>query len=110
MPAVGSGLSRIHNAEPGNMVPRVLASLERLGVAVPQAVPFALTEEFRGYPQKKQRWNAFVGRLYPASDSPSLEEGGVLLRAFLLPCILSAPAAESTARHWTPSLYWSKQQ
>jgi predicted nucleotidyltransferase component of viral defense system len=88
----------------------ILASFERRGLAIPQDVPFALTEEFLGDPQKKQQWNAFVSRLYPGSDSTSLEEVGALLRVFLLPCILSAPAAESTARHWTPSLHWSEQQ
>jgi predicted nucleotidyltransferase component of viral defense system len=85
-------------------------SFERRGVGIPQDVPFALTEEFLGDPQKTRQWNAFVSRLYPGSASPSLEEVGVLLRAFLLPCILSVSAAESAARYWTPSLHWSEQQ
>ena len=88
----------------------ILASFERRGLAIPSDVPFALTEEFLGDPQKKQQWNAFVSRLYPGSDSTSLEEVGALLRAFVLPCILPAPTANSTARHWTPSLHWSEQQ
>jgi hypothetical protein len=86
----------------------ILASFERRGLAIPQDVPFALTEEFLGNPQKKQQWNAFVSRLYPGSESSSLEEVGALLRAFLLPCILSAPEANSTALHWAPSLHWSE--
>jgi hypothetical protein len=77
---------------------------------MPQDVPFALTDEFLGDSQKTQQWKAFVSRLYPGSDSPSLEEVGVLLRSFLLPCILSVSAAESTAHNWTPSLHWSEQQ
>jgi hypothetical protein len=88
----------------------IRASFERRGVGIPQDVPFALTEEFLGDPQKTRQWNAFVSRLYPGSDSPSLEEVGVSLRAFLLPCILSVSAAESTAHYWTPSLHWSEQQ
>jgi hypothetical protein len=88
----------------------IRASFERRGVEIPQDVPFALTEEFLGDPQKTRQWNAFVSRLYPGSDSPSLEEVGVLLRAFLLPCILSVSAAESTAHYWTPSVHWSEQQ
>ena len=88
----------------------ILASFERRGLAIPSDVPFALTEEFLGDRQKKQQWNAFVSRLYPGSDSPSLEEVGVLLRTFLLPCILSVPATGSTDHHWTPSLYWSEPQ
>jgi len=87
-----------------------LASFERRGLAIPSDVPFALTEEFLGDPQKKQQWNAFVSRLYPGSDSTSLEEVGALLRAFVFPCILPAPTAKSAARHWTPSLHWSEQQ
>src|SRR5260370_37715332 len=75
----------------------ILASFERRGVAIPQHVPFALSEEFLGDPQKRRQWNAFVSRLYPGSASPSLEEIEALLRAFLLPCILSVSAAESTA-------------
>ncbi|MGA3372524.1 MAG: nucleotidyl transferase AbiEii/AbiGii toxin family protein [Terracidiphilus sp.] len=86
----------------------IRASFERRGVAIPQEVPFALTEEFLGDPQKKQQWNAFVGRLYPGTGSTSLEEVGILLRAFLLPCILPVPTANSTARHWTPSLHWNE--
>jgi len=86
----------------------IRASFERREVAIPQEVPFALTEEFLDDPQKKQQWNAFVGRLYPGTGSTSLEEVGILLRAFLLPCIHSASADESAARHWTPSLHWNE--
>ena len=88
----------------------IRASFERRGVGIPKDVPFALTQEFLGDPQKTRQWNAFVSRLYPGSDSPSLEEVGVLLRAFLLPCIHSVSAAESAAHYWTPSLHWSEQK
>jgi hypothetical protein len=89
---------------------RIRASFERRGVGIQQDVPFALTKEFLGDPQKTRQWNAFVGRLYPGSDSPSLEEVSGLLRAFLLLYILSVSAAESTAHYWTPSLHWSEQK
>jgi hypothetical protein len=59
----------------------IRASFERRGVGIPQDVPFALTDEFLGDPQRSRQWNAFVSRLYPGSASPSLEEVGVLLRA-----------------------------
>ena len=98
------------NFEMATLRDAIRASFERRGVGIPQDVPFALTEEFLGDPQKTRQWNAFVSRLYPGSDSPSLEEVGVLLRAFLLPCILSVSAAESAAHHWTPSLHWSEQK
>jgi len=86
------------------------ASFERRGVGTPQDVPFALTEEFLGDPQKTRQWNALVSRLYPGSASPSLEEIGILIRALRLPCILSVSAAESTAHYRTPGLHWSEQQ
>jgi predicted nucleotidyltransferase component of viral defense system len=88
----------------------ILASFERRGVAIPQDVPFALTEEFLGDPQKKEQWNAFIGRLYPGSKTSSLEEVGTLLSDFLLPCILSAPATEAKAQHWTPGLLWKENK
>ena len=98
------------NFEMATLRDAIRASFERRGVGIPQDVPFALTEEFLGDPQKTRQWNAFVSRLYPGSASPTLEEVGVLLRAFLLPCILSVSAAESTADYWTPSLHWSEQK
>jgi hypothetical protein len=55
----------------------ILASFERRKVAIPQSVPFALTEEFLDDPQKKQQWNAFVSRLYPGSKAPSLKRSAL---------------------------------
>ena len=98
------------NFEMATLRDAIRASFERRGVGIPQDVPLALTEEFLGDPQKTRQWNAFVSRLYPGSDSPSLEEVGVLLRAFLLPCMLSVPAGESAAHYWAPGLRWSEQQ
>jgi predicted nucleotidyltransferase component of viral defense system len=86
----------------------ILASFERRKVAIPQDVPFALTEEFLDDPQKTQQWNAFVSRLYSGSKTPSLEEVGALLRALLLPCIHPATAPGSTNRRWTPGFQWSE--
>jgi predicted nucleotidyltransferase component of viral defense system len=85
----------------------ILASFERRGVPIPQDVPFALTSEFLNDPQKRQQWNAFVSRLNPSNESPSLEEIGILLRAFLLPCISSA-SSELNTRQWSPTEHWSE--
>lgn len=98
------------NFEMATLRDAIRASFERCGVRIPQDIPFALTEEFLGDPQKTRQWNAFVGRLHPGSASPSLEDVGALLRAFLLPCIFSVSAAESTAHYWTPSLHWNEQE
>ncbi len=86
----------------------ILASFERRKVAIPDGVPFALTEEFLDDPRKKLQWNAFVERLYPGSKAPSLEEVGALLRTFILPCIDAAAAHGSTDRNWTPGLHWEE--
>jgi hypothetical protein len=86
----------------------ILASFERRKVAIPDDVPFALTEEFLDDPRKKQQWNAFVERLYPGSKAPSLDEVGALLRAFILPCIDAAAVPSLTDRSWTPGLHWEE--
>lgn len=86
----------------------ILASFERRGSAIPETVPFALTEAFLNDPQKKLQWNAFVSRLNPGDKAPSLEEVGAVLRTFLLPCISAKPPTQATERLWTPTLTWSK--
>jgi predicted nucleotidyltransferase component of viral defense system len=88
----------------------ILSSFERRGVAIPRDVPFALTGEFLNDPQKRQQWNAFVSRLHPGSNTPSLEEVGTLLRTFLLPCILSDFSSGSEDRQWAPSHHWNESK
>jgi len=88
----------------------IFASFEQRGVAVPDGVPFALTEEFLNDPQKKLQWSAFVGRLNTGNKTPSLDEIGSLLRAFLLPCVPAATPASATSMQWKPNLGWSKTQ
>jgi hypothetical protein len=84
----------------------ILASFERRGTAIPMEVPFALTSEFLIDPQKKQQWTAFVRRLNPGDEAPSLEEVGAILRTFLLPCISSRTPTEAGIRSWTPDRHW----
>ena len=86
----------------------ILASFERRGSTIPTVVPFALTEEFLNDSQKKQQWAAFVSRLNPGDEAPSLEEVGTILRTFLLPCISGDSQAEAEVRSWTPSQYWTR--
>jgi hypothetical protein len=47
-----------------------------------------------------------VSRLDLADEAPSLEEVGVILRAFLLPCVSEASLTKSDLRHWIPSRQW----
>jgi predicted nucleotidyltransferase component of viral defense system len=78
-------------------------SFERRGLGIPESVPFALTEDFLNDPQKKQQWSAFISRLNPSDRAPSLEEVGLMLRAFVLPCLSST---DPGVRRWVPSLHW----
>ena len=87
----------------------ILASFERRGSPIPEAIPFALTEAFLNDAQKKLQWNAFVSQLNPGDKAPSLEEVGALLRSFLLPCISGKSATQTKTRLWTPRLNWSKE-
>ena len=83
----------------------IIASFGRRRLSVPETVPFALTKDFLNDTQKKQQWNAFVSRLDPADKAPSLEEVGVMLRTFLLPCLSSENPG---VRRWVPSLHWEE--
>jgi predicted nucleotidyltransferase component of viral defense system len=84
----------------------IFAAFERRGIAVPKETPFALTDEFLNDAQKKQQWKAFASRLNPGSTVPQLDEVGTVLRAFLMPCIVSGARGELPFVHWTPDSYW----
>jgi len=86
----------------------ILASFERRGSTIPTGLPFALTDDFLNDPQKKRQWRAFVSRLNPGDEAPSLEEVGAILRAFLLPCISGDSLTKAEIRSWTPKQGWSK--
>ena len=80
----------------------IFASFERRGITVPKETPFALTDEFLNDAQKKQQWKAFAIRLNPGSTVPQLDEVETVLRAFLMPCIVSGARGVSSFVHWTP--------
>jgi predicted nucleotidyltransferase component of viral defense system len=79
-------------------------SFKRRGIAVPQALPFALTEDFVNDAQKRQQWRAFTSRLNPGENAPSLSEVGELLRTFLEPCFADNPLR--SALHWGATRQW----
>jgi len=85
----------------------IRGSFERRKTRIPTAIPFALTEEFLGDPQKKQQWAAFVSRLNPGDEAPSLEEVGAILRTFLLPCISGSTPTKFENRSWSPDRRWN---
>jgi hypothetical protein len=85
----------------------IFASFERRRTAIPTTVPFALTEEFLNDPQKKQQWAAFVSRLNPGDEAPSLQEVGAILRTFLLPRISGSTLTKAENRSWSPDRHWN---
>jgi len=92
----------------GSLRKAIIASFERRGAKIPVEVPFALTDDFLNDSQKKQQWSAFVSRLNPGDNAPSLGEVGAILCTFLLPCISGDSLAEAEVRSWTPSQHWSR--
>ena len=85
----------------------IVTSFERRGSTIPTAVPFALTDDFLKDPQKKQQWNAFVSRLNLPDKTPSLEQVGILIRAFLLPCISGKDLSKADTISWRPRHGWT---
>lgn len=83
----------------------IVASFERRGLAVPRTLPFALTKEFTDDTRKQQQWGAFISRLNPDDKTPSLDEVGALLRAFLAPCCAEQLQGESFP-YWSRNLRW----
>jgi len=83
----------------------IAIAFERRRSTLPGAAPFALTDEFLTDPDKVRQWKAFMRRLGPANKSPSLQQVGEVLRAFLLPCI-SEPLSTSDNVDWKPNAGW----
>jgi hypothetical protein len=82
----------------------ITVSFQRRGSALPNEIPFALTDEFLTDAQKMLQWKAFTGRLNPGDKAPSLAEVGAILHAFLLPCLSSQTYI--APQEWTPNLGW----
>ena len=82
----------------------IAVSFQRRRSALPNELPFALTDEFLTDAQKMLQWKAFARRLNPGDNAPSLAEIGAVLRAFLLPCLSSQ--TDITAQEWIPNLGW----
>jgi predicted nucleotidyltransferase component of viral defense system len=85
----------------------ILASFERRGSDLPEDAPFALTAAFLNDPQKTVQWNAFVSRLNLADKTPSLEQVGTVIRAFLLPCISGKDLSKADTISWRPRHGWT---
>jgi hypothetical protein len=89
-------------------LPNAIAlSFQRRGSAMPNGVPFALTDEFLTDSQKMQLWKAFAGRLNAGDKVLTLGEVGAVLRAFLVPCLSSET---DTSQVWTPTIGWHESE
>ena len=83
----------------------IQATFEGRKTPLPEGLPFALTAEFLTDAAKKAQWQAFVGRLATASSTPTLEEVGGRIGAFLLPVVAeSMPATLNSV--WMPGGPW----
>ena len=85
----------------------IALSFQRRGSAMPNGVPFALTDEFLADAQKMQLWKAFAGRLNAGDKALTLAEVGAVLRAFLVPCLSSETNA---AQVWIPTIGWQESK
>lgn len=85
----------------------IALSFQRRGSAMPNGVPFALTDEFLTDAQKLQLWKAFAGRLNAGDKALTLAEVGAVLRAFLVPCLSSK---SDIAQVWTPTIGWLESE
>jgi len=93
------GMPPLHHA--------IVAVFKRRGLALPEGTPFVLSADFLNDAQKKQQWNAFISRFKDTGEGPSLDEVGVLLRAFLLPCLYADSAVVTDTRRWVPNSGWT---
>jgi len=85
----------------------IRATFDRRGIAVPDIAPPALDAEFFESRTKLEQWQAFVDRAGLTSVDNDLAEIVGLLRAFLLPPMLSAYRNETFTARWLPVSGWA---
>lgn len=85
------------------------ATFERRQTALPLEMPLGLTNEFSENPQKRQQWDAFVGRIRGAEPA-QLSDVIDLLGAFLWPVLQAAARGVRWPRRWEPGGPWTSEQ
>ena len=85
------------------------ATFERRQTALPLEMPLGLTNEFSEDPQKRQQWDAFVGRIRGA-ERAELADVIDLLGAFLWPVLRAAARGVRWPRRWEPGGPWTSEQ
>jgi hypothetical protein len=82
---------------------------EQRRTALPEATPFALTDEFLLDGVKKTQWAAFCRRL-GLRDTPSLDAIGPTLIAFLMPAIEQGRLNKPDMLIWAPNGPWQSAE
>ena len=98
-------LSRRDPFSGSTLAAAVRATFDRRETPLPDAVPFALTDEFAADAGKQAQWRAFVHRGRLGEDA-SLEEVVRGLRRFLLPVLEAARDGEAYDGRWVPGGPW----
>ena len=84
----------------------IRATFARRTTALPDDVPFALTDEFATDAGKQAQWQAFVRRSR-LSEEATLAEVIVALRDFLLPVLETARSDAPLGARWKPGGPWA---
>jgi len=82
------------------------ATFDKRKTALPEAVPFALTEGFSKDDAKQKQWKAFMSRLSKTASPKPLDELVPVIAGFLWPPLDALGAEPAFARTWTAGGPW----
>jgi len=87
------------------LIKAILATFERRATAIPDGVPFGLSEEFSADSQKQTQWRAFLGKnaLYPVALDAVLS----LLRQFFESPLYATRSGAPWSASWHPDSGWN---
>ncbi|OHB60902.1 MAG: hypothetical protein A2Y12_10175 [Planctomycetes bacterium GWF2_42_9] len=99
-------LSRQFNFDGVVLTKAINATFVRRKTAIPNEMPFALTDEFATTPDKITHWNGFLQR----SRSPEVPTNFLNvvhnIRAFLMPPLLAIAAQDTFTKQWSYENQW----
>jgi predicted nucleotidyltransferase component of viral defense system len=90
-----------------SLVSAVRDTFERRRTPVPEEPPAALTAIFADDPDKRRRWNAFLGKNRLSERTPALDTVVERLAVFLLPVLAVAGGEQRALGIWLPGGPWS---
>jgi len=98
-------LAKHSDFEGGVLLKAVIATFERRGTKLPEAIPIGLSEEFLQDDQKNKQWTAFIRK---NSLTPMLFETVIRdLQKFLLPVLAAASTNKQYEMAWLAGAGWS---